>query len=142
MRLSIADRRHLIDEDHSDISINRQCELMQVSKGALYYQPKPIDPYTLLLMNLIDKQHTKTPFYGSRRLLAWLKQEGHQINRKRFQGLMKTMRIEAIYPKPKLTKRNDEHKVYPYLLRGVNIERANHVWSTDYSDKQVIPILY
>lgn len=66
--------------------------------------------------------------------MAWLKQEGHQVNRKRVQGLMKKMRIEAIYPKPKLTGRNEEHKVYPYLLRGVNIEGTNHVWSTDYSD--------
>ncbi|ACN15113.1 transposase (IS150 family protein) [Desulforapulum autotrophicum HRM2] len=131
MRQLVADRRHLIDITHSDISINRQCELLQVSKGALYYQPRPIDPYTLLLMDLIDKQHTITPFYGSRRLVAWLKQEGHPVNRKRVQGLMKKMRIEAIYPKPKLTRRNEAHKVYPYLLRGVNIARINHVWSTD-----------
>jgi putative transposase len=105
--------------------------LLQVSKGALYYQPMPIDPYTLSLMDLIDIQHTKTPFYGSRRLTAWLNQQSHQINRKRVQRLMRLMRIEAIYPKPKLTKRNAEHKVYPYLLRGVNIEKNDHVWSTD-----------
>lgn len=105
--------------------------MLQVSKGALYYQPKPVDPYTLLLMDLIDEQHTKTPFYGSRRLVAWLNQKGHQVNRKRVQGLMKTMRIEAIYPKPKLTRRNEDHKVYPYLLRNVKIERVDHVWSTD-----------
>jgi putative transposase len=85
-------------------------------------------------MDLIDTQHTKTPFYGSRRLMAWLNQQNHQINRKRVQRLMRLMRIEAIYPKPKLTKRNAEHKVYPYLLRGVNIEKNDHVWSTDYSD--------
>ena len=91
----------------------------------------PIDPYTLALMDLIDTQHTKTPFYGSRRLMAWLNQQNHQINRKRVQRLMRLMRIEAIYPKPKLTKRNAEHKVYPYLLRGVNIEKNDHVWSTD-----------
>lgn len=82
-------------------------------------------------MDLIDIQHTKTPFYGSRRLTAWLNQQSHQINRKRVQRLMRLMRIEAIYPKPKLTKRNAEHKVYPYLLRGVNIEKNDHVWSTD-----------
>lgn len=82
-------------------------------------------------MDLIDTQHTKTPFYGSRRLVAWLNQQNHQINRKRVQRLMRLMRIEAIYPKPKLTKRNAEHKVYPYLLRGINIEKNDHVWSTD-----------
>jgi putative transposase len=105
--------------------------LLQVSKGAFYYQPKPIDQYTLSLMDLIDTQHTKTPFYGSRRLVAWLNQQNHQINRKRVQRLMRMMRIEAIYPKPKLTRRNAEHKIYPYLLRGINIERTDHVWSTD-----------
>ena len=105
--------------------------MLQVSKGAFYYQPKPIDQYTLSLMDLIDTQHTKTPFYGSRRLVAWLNQQSHQINRKRVQRLMRMMRIEAIYPKPKLTRRNAEHKIYPYLLRGINIERTDHVWSTD-----------
>ncbi len=82
-------------------------------------------------MDLIDKQHTKTPFYGSRRLNAWLNLQGHQTNRKRVQRLMRLMGIEAIYPKPKLTRRNEEHKVYPYLLKGLKIERPNHVWSTD-----------
>ena len=118
---------------HPDISINKQCELLQVSKGALYYQPRPIDPYTLTLMNLIDEQHTKTPFYGSRKLKAWLNQQGYKINRKRVQRLMRLMRIEAIYPKPKLSRRNGEHKIYPYLLRDVQIKRPNHVWSTDIS---------
>ena len=131
MRESISDRRRLIDRDHPEISINRQCKLLQVSKGALYYEPKPINPYTLLLMDLIDEQHTKTPFYGSRRLTAFLEQKGHMVNRKRVQRLMKKMRIEAIYPKPKLTRRNKEHKVYPYLLKNVKIEKPDHVWSTD-----------
>lgn len=126
------DRRSLIDLHHPELSINRQCELLGVSKGALYYEPKPVDPYNLHLMELIDKQHTKTPFYGSRRLTAWLqKGEGHSVNRKRVQRLMKLMRIEAIYPKPKTTKRDKEHKIFPYLLRGVKIERPDQVWSTD-----------
>ncbi len=104
---------------------------MEVSKGALYYQPASIDPYTLSLMDLIDEQHTSTPFYGSRRLTAYLNAKGHEINRKRVQRLMRLMRIEAIYPKPKLSRRIENHKIYPYLLRGVNIERPDHVWSTD-----------
>lgn len=82
-------------------------------------------------MDLIDRQHTKTPFYGSRRLNAWLNLQGHQTNRKRVQRLMKLMGIEAIYPKPKLTRRNEDHKIYPYLLKGVKIENPDHVWSTD-----------
>jgi len=105
--------------------------MLQVSKGALYYEPRSIDPYTLLLMELLDEQHTKTPFYGSRRLTAFLQQKGHMVNRKRVQGLMKKMRIEAIYPKPKLTRRNKEHKIYPYLLKNVKVEKPDHVWSTD-----------
>lgn len=82
-------------------------------------------------MDLIDEQHTRTPFYGSRRLLIYLKENGHEVNRKRVQRLMRLMRIEAIYPKPRLTRRNETHKIYPYLLRGLTIERPDHVWSTD-----------
>ena len=131
MRLSISDRKHLIDKNHPKISINRQCELLQISKGAVYYKPKPLDSYTVLLMDLIDEQHTRTPFYGSRRLTVILKMKGHVVNRKRVQRLMKLMRIEAIYPKPKLSRRDKSHKIYPYLLKGVKIERPDHVWSTD-----------
>jgi putative transposase len=82
-------------------------------------------------MDLLDEQHTKTPFYGSRRLTAYLNTLGHSVNRKRVQRLMKLMRIEAIYPKPKTTKRNENHKIYPYLLKDVVIDRPDHVWSTD-----------
>ena len=131
MRLSISDRKHLIDKNHPKISINRQCELLQISKGAVYYKPKPLDSYTVLLMDLIDEQHTRTPFYGSRRLTVILKMKGHVVNRKRVQRLMKLMRIEAIYPKPRLSRRDKSHKIYPYLLKGVKIERPDHVWSTD-----------
>lgn len=128
---SVSDRKGLIDRNHPKLSINRQCELLQVSKGALYYTPKPLDPYTLALMDLIDEQHTKTPFYGSRRLTAFLNSKGHPVNRKRVQRLMRLMRIEAIYPKTKTTRRNENHKIYPYLLRGVVIDKPDQVWSTD-----------
>lgn len=83
-------------------------------------------------MDLIDKQHTETPFYGSRRLTAYLKNgKGYDVNRKRVQRVMKLMRIEAIYPKPKTTNRDKEHKIYPYLLRDVEVVRPDQVWSTD-----------
>jgi putative transposase len=83
-------------------------------------------------MDLIDKQHTKTPFYGSRRLTAYLKNgEGYDVNRKRVQRLMRLMRIEAIYPKPKTTSSGEGHKIYPYLLRDVAIVKPDQVWSTD-----------
>lgn len=117
---------------HPQLSINRQCKLLCVSKGALYYKPAPENPYNLLLMDLIDKQHTKTPFYGSRRLTVYLeKVHGHNVNRKRVQSLMRKMRIEAIYPKSKTTKADKKHKIYPYLLKGLQISRPNQVWSTD-----------
>ncbi len=122
---SVSDRRPLIDKNNERLSINRQCYLLEVSKGVLYYEPRPIDPYTLLLMDLMDKQHTKSPFYGSRRLAVYLKSVGHRVNRKRVQRLMREMRIEAIYPKPKLSRRNKNHKIYPYLLKGLKIKRPN-----------------
>ncbi len=129
--LSTAERRSLIDWNHPDISINRQCELLNISKGGLYYEPVKLDPYNLQLMDLIDRQHTDTPFYGSRKMKVWLVHQGHCVNRKRVQRLMRLMGIEAIYPKPNLSRRCKEHKVYPYLLRGVTVDRPNMVWSTD-----------
>lgn len=85
----------------------------------------------LLVMRLIDEQYTRTPFYGSPRLTAWLRSQGHRINHKRVERLMRVMGIEAIYPKPRLSQSNPGHRVYPYLLRGVEISRVNQVWSTD-----------
>lgn len=82
-------------------------------------------------MRLIDEQYTRTPFYGIRRMTASLGQEGHKVNHKRIQRLMRLMGLEAIYPKPKLSKRDDQHKVFPYLLRGLAIERSDQVWATD-----------
>ena len=126
-----SDRYQLIDRSYQNISINRQCELLSVSKGSLYYEPVGIDPYSLELMDLIDRQFTDTPFYGSRRLTAWLNRQGYPVNRKRVQRLMRLMRLEAIYPKPNLSKRRKEHEVYPYLLKGLRIQKPDCVWSSD-----------
>ena len=82
-------------------------------------------------MRLLDEQYTRTPFYGSRRMTEWLSAQGWDVNRKRIQRLMGVMGIEAVYPKPKLSRPGASHRIYPYLLRGVSVERANHVWSTD-----------
>lgn len=92
----------------------------------------------LALMRLIDEKYTEAPFYGSRKMLVWLRESGHQVNRKRVQRLMRKMGLEAIYPKPKLSKRHPQHKVYPYLLRGVRIERRNQVWSSDITYIRVV----
>lgn len=113
------------------LSVSRQCDLLGLSKGALYYKPVPMDPLNLELMDLMDRQYLRTPFYGSRRMTVYLNMLGHEVNRKRVQRLMQLMNLEAIYPKPNLSKPAKEHKVYPYLLRNLAIERSNQVWATD-----------
>jgi putative transposase len=121
----------LIDWQNSTLSVNKQCELLSLSKGSLYYKPIAMSEYNLHLMDLIDRQYTETPFYGSRRITAQLKRTGCQVNRKRIQRLMRIMGLEAIFPGPNLSKRRQDHKVYPYLLKDAVIDRPDFVWSTD-----------
>jgi putative transposase len=113
------------------LSVSRQCKLLNLSKGGLYYAPVGISSLDLELMDQIDRQYLKTPFYGSRRMTAVLNLLGYEVNRKRVQRLMGDMGIEAIYPKPNLSKSVKAHKKYPYLLRGLDIDRPNHVWGCD-----------
>lgn len=120
-----------MDWAHPALSLNRQCELLSLSKGSLYYEAVPMDAYSLKLMDLLDRQYMETPFYGSRKMTAYLWDIGHPVSRKRVQRLMRLMGLEAIYPKPNLSKRRHNHKVYPYLLKDVSIDRPNFVWSTD-----------
>lgn len=120
----------LIDHTNKDISITMQAELLGIARSTVYYEPV-VDPYDIELMRLIDEQYTMTPFYGSRRITEALKRNGHTVNRKRVQRLMKIMGIEAIYPKPNLSKPYPENKIYPYLLRNVEISKSNQVWGTD-----------
>src|SRR5205823_3066321 len=98
---------------------------------SFYYEPATETPENLRLMRLIDEQYTAQPVYGSRRMTAWLQRQGHAVNRKRVQRLMRLMGLEAVYPRPKLSAPGGGHKVFPYLLRGVTIERVDQVWSTD-----------
>jgi putative transposase len=121
----------LIAEDHPELSIRRQCELLGLNRSTVYYEPTPETPENLRLMRLIDEEYTAHPFFGSRKIGQWLKGQGHEVNRKRVQRLMRLMGLEAIYPKPKLSLAGRGHKVYPYLLRTVAIERVDQVWSTD-----------
>lgn len=123
--------RQLIDSDHQQLSLRRQCQLLGLARSSFYYEPRPESESDLLLMRLLDEQYTRTPFYGIRRMTAWLKQQGHQANHKRVQRLLRLMGLEAIYPKPKLSQPAPGHRIYPYLLRGVRIERVNQVWSSD-----------
>ena len=111
--------------------MSRQCALLGLSRSSYYYEPATETAANLALMALIDRKYTKHPFYGSRRMTTWLRDQGRPINRKRVQRLMRLMGLEAVYPKPRLSVGGTGHKVYPYLLRNVTIERVNQVWSTD-----------
>jgi putative transposase len=113
------------------LSIERQCELLGLSRSSYYYQPVPASAENLRLMRRIDEQYLECPCYGSRRMTVWLNNNGEEVNRKRVQRLMRLMGLEAIYPKPRLSTPDRQHKVYPYLLRGVEIGRPDQVWSTD-----------
>jgi putative transposase len=120
-----------VDRGHPEISLRRQCELLGVNRSGLYYQPAGESELNLLLMRLIDEEYTRLPFYGSRRWVEWLDEQGYSVNRKRVSRLMEVMGIEAVYPKPRLSQPGEGHKIYPYLLAGVEVTRVNQVWSTD-----------
>jgi putative transposase len=113
------------------MSIRRQCELLGVARCGVYRPPTKVSAEDLSLMKRIDEQYTKTPYYGSRRMAAALSTKTHPVNRKPVQRLMRLMGIEAIYPRCKLSAKNPDHHVYPYLLRGLVIDRPDQVWSSD-----------
>ena len=129
--MSRHERRAMIDRGHHELSVVRQCELLDISRSSAYYSPVQVDEYELELMGLVDKQYLLTPFYGSRKMAVWLRGQGHQVNRKRVQRLMRRMGIEAIYRRPRTPMPDSGHKVYPYLLRGLEIDRVNQVWAAD-----------
>jgi putative transposase len=112
-------------------SIARQCQLLGLSRSGFYQRPKPIQTDDLAVMRLLDEQYLRTPFYGSRRMVEYLRRLGHGVNRKRVCRLMRRMGLQAIYPRPRTSTPNPEHKVYPYLLRDVAVTRPNQVWATD-----------
>jgi putative transposase len=121
----------MVEVAHPSISVSRQCELLGLSRSSLYYRSRGVDERDLWMMHLLDEQYTRTPFYGSRRMTAWLRSMGYLVNRKKVVRLMREMGIEAIYPKPRLSVAGKKHKIYPYLLRGTIISRANQVWCAD-----------
>jgi putative transposase len=120
-----------VEVSHPQLTIYRQCELLGLPRSSYYYEPAVETPENLTLMKLIDRQYTARPYYGSRRMTVWLTGQGHRVNRKRVQRLMRLMGLEAIYPRPNLSALAAGHKVFPYLLRGVTIARPDQVWSTD-----------
>ena len=118
-------------EREGPLSLRRQCQLLRLNRGAVYYEPVEIGAYDLELMSLIDRQYLRTPFYGSRRMTAWLQSQGHAVNRKRVQRLMQRMGLEVIYQRPRTSRPGPGHRIYPYLLRGLCIERVHQVWAAD-----------
>jgi putative transposase len=123
-------RRRLIGPDER-ASVRRQCELLGVARSSVYYVPVEPDAEQLELMRRIDEMHLEFPFYGSRSIARELRERGFRVNRKRVQRLMRVMGLESVAPKPNTSKPNEEHPVYPYLLRGLTIERPNQVWAAD-----------
>ena len=133
MVCSALESRALIDRPGEPISVVRQCQLLDVSRSSVYYQPRPQSELNLLVMRRIDEIYTATPFYGSPRITAKLQREGCPVGHKRVERLMRMMGIQAIYPKKRKTPEAPEHRIYPYLLRDVKVERVDQVWSTDFT---------
>ena len=129
--VSRSQRLGMIDRKHPELSLVRQCSLLGISRSSLYYQPVPAGEEDLELMARMDRQYLKASFYGSRKMAAWLRAQGYQANRKRVRRLMQVMGLEAIYRKPNTSKPAPDHQVYPYLLKGLEINRANQVWTAD-----------
>ena len=129
--MSAAARLSLVDRAAPELSVAAQCRLLKVARSTLYYHPAPADAEDLALMRCLDEIYMARPFYGSRRMVVALGWEGWAVNRKRVRRLMRLMGLEAIYQKPNTSRPHPEHKVYPYLLRGLAIARPNQVWCAD-----------
>ncbi len=121
----------MIDPRHPRLSIVRQCRLMKISRSSYYFTGKGEKAENLELMRVIDEQFLDTPYYGSRQMMRHLRRHGHSAGRKRIRRLMRKMGLAAIYQAPKTSKPHPEHKVYPYLLRDLTIDRPNQVWCAD-----------
>ena len=126
----MSERKQVINKENP-LPIVRQCQLLDVARSTAYYRPKQASDSDLKLMRLIDEIHLELPMYGSRRLRDELKDRGHPVNRKRVQRLTRQMGITALYPKKRTTIPGEGHKIYPYRLKGLTIDRPNQVWSTD-----------
>ena len=126
----MTERKAMVDKSHK-IPINRQCRILELNRSSFYYQAREVSESDLECMRQIDEIYTKRPYYGSRRIRDWFEDQGLRVNRKRIQRLMRLMGIQALYPKKKTSRPGKGHKVYPYLLRGLDINRSNQVWAAD-----------
>jgi len=129
--MSVEEKRKIIEPQHREISIRRQCELLKLNRSNIYYEAVKVSEETLRIMGRIDELFTESPFYGSRRIREGLEREGFIIGRERVQTLMQQMGLRAIYPRMNLSKKQPDHKIYPYLLTDIEIRYPNQVWSTD-----------
>ena len=129
--MSAVERRGLVDHADPALSIVAQCRLLRIARSTLYYRLASTSEADLALMRRMDELYVAMPFYGSRRMTAVLREEGRPVNRKHVRRLMRVMGLEAIYQKPNTSRRDAEHKVYPYLLRGLIVDRSNQVWCAD-----------
>jgi putative transposase len=127
----VDERRAALEADNERISIRRQCALLGLNRASAYYEKRPENPLNLILREEIGRQYMETPFYGVPRMTVHLRDAGFAVGKHRVRRLMRLMGLEAIYPKKRLSIRNPAHKIYPYLLRDVKVEKPDHVWSTD-----------
>lgn len=121
----------MIEPDHPQLSIVRQCELLELARSSYYYEPVPQNEEDLLLMRLLDEQYTRTPYYGKRKMVAYLQTQGYRVDRQRVRRLMQMMGLETMYPKPHLSRAGETSVHYPYLLRDLLVDRCDQVWSCD-----------
>jgi len=129
--MSRAERRAPVEREDPALPVSQQCRLLAVSRSSVYRRPAEVSEEDRAIMALIDRQYLARPSYGSRRMAAWLATQGHPVNRKRVQRLMRLMGLVAVYQRPNTSKPAAAHKVYPYLLGGLSIERVNQVWCSD-----------
>ena len=121
----------MVDRAHSELSVARQCRLLGISRTSVYRRNQARRSQDREMMDLLDRKYLACPFFGSRRMTVWLRELGYRVNRKRVQRLMREMGLKPIYPKPRTSKPHPENKAYPYLLRGMTIERVDQVWCAD-----------
>lgn len=122
----------MIEPEDGRLSIRAQCDLLGVNRSMLYYQPRGVSPSDVVIMRLMDEQYTRTPYYGVERMRAWLVRQGFWIGHNRVRRLLRLMGLAAVYPKPRLSRPGGpEHRLWPYLLRGLSIDHPNQVWAAD-----------
>lgn len=131
--MSVPEKKMLIEADHKQMNVQRQCELIGLSTSSYYRESKNGQETSknLEIMRLIDEEYTRHPFYGTRQMKNYLRRQGYKINRKRIQRLMQKMGIQSIAPKPNTSKSNPSHKIYPYLLGNIDVTQPNQVWCSD-----------